>query len=363
MPDCSSAIDIYSTGRRIRVHSLLSIALSFFRSKRRGTVRMALALFSLTWCGACNRGPSAPTDATRPPVATPAPRIADPPSLTCPQAVTVTAPTGAGATIAYPPPDGQNGEGAVTVACNPDSGTMFPVGTTAVECVITDSLKRTGSCTFSVTVAAPLRLRRTRIMAFGDSITEGQIVIPGTDSAELVSRPDIAYPAVLSQLLSRRYTDQPIAVFNRGHATEQAARARPRLTTDLLNDSPDVVVLLEGYNDIIFGESGSGILAAAAGVNELAATARLRGARVFICTLSPSKAGRRQIPMSAIREANDRLRDVARGEGAYLVDVFSALLPDVEANVSSDGLHLTELGYRRLAETVFAAIRADLEIQ
>ncbi len=126
---------------------------------------------------------------------------------------------------------------------------------------------------------------------------------------------------------------------------------------------PDVVVLLEGYNDIIFGESGSGILAAAAGVNELAATARLRGARALILTLTLSKAGRREIPMSAIREANDRLRDVARGEGAYLVDAFSALLPDVEANVSSDGLHLTEQGYRRLAEAVFAAIRADLEIQ
>jgi len=275
----------------------------------------------------------------------------------------MTAPTGVGATVTYPPPDGQNGEGAVTVACTPDSGTTFPVGTTAVECVITDSLNRTGSCTFAVTVAAPLRLRRTRIMAFGDSITEGQIVVPGTDSAELVTRPDLAYPTVLSQLLSARYTDQRIAVFNRGHATEQAAKARSRFVTDLINDSPEVVVLLEGYNDIIFGESGLGILAGVAGVNELAAEARIRGARVFICTLSPSKAGRRQIPMSAIRETNDRLRVVARGEGAYLVDVFSALLPDVEANVSSDGLHLTELGYRRLGETVFAAIRADLEVQ
>ena len=67
--------------------------------------------------------------------------------------------------------------------------------------------------------------------------------------------------------------------------------------------------------------------------------------------------------MSALEFINDRLRQVARSEGAVLVDLFSALLPDVNANVSIDGLHLTPLGYRRVAETVFAAIRADLEIR
>jgi lysophospholipase L1-like esterase len=60
---------------------------------------------------------------------------------------------------------------------------------------------------------------------------------------------------------------------------------------------------------------------------------------------------------------NDQLRQVARAEGAVLVDLYGALSPDVTANVSIDGLHLTPLGYRRVAETVFAAIRADLEIR
>jgi lysophospholipase L1-like esterase len=60
---------------------------------------------------------------------------------------------------------------------------------------------------------------------------------------------------------------------------------------------------------------------------------------------------------------NDRFRQIARGEGAVLVDLYSALLPDLNANVSIDGLHLTPAGYRRVAETVFAAIRADLEVR
>ena len=100
-----------------------------------------------------------------------------------------------------------------------------------------------------------------------------------------------------------------------------------------------------------------------AGITELAGEARRRGARVFICTLAPGRPGRVQIPRSALEAINDRLRQVARSEGAVLVDLFSALLPDVNANVSIDGLHLTPLGYRRVAETVFAAIRADLEIR
>ena len=100
-----------------------------------------------------------------------------------------------------------------------------------------------------------------------------------------------------------------------------------------------------------------------AGISELAGEARRRGARVFICTLAPGRPGRVQIPTSALQAINDRLRQVARSEGAVLVDLYSALLPEVNANVSIDGLHLTPLGYRRVAETVFAAIRADLEIR
>ena len=50
-------------------------------------------------------------------------------------------------------------------------------------------------------------------------------------------------------------------------------------------------------------------------------------------------------------------------EGAYLIDVFTPLSQDVDAMVGSDGLHLTEAGYRRMAETIFAALRDDLDIK
>jgi lysophospholipase L1-like esterase len=240
---------------------------------------------------------------------------------------------------------------------------MFPVGVTQAECVATDSLSRKGSCTFSVTVAGPPRLRGTRIIAFGDSLTEGATIL-GNDPYDIVHPPATAYPTVLGQLLSARYTDQTITVFNRGLVGEQAWRALSRFIAAFVADAPDVVVLQEGYNDFRVADSAViGIANAGAGITELAGEARRRGARVFICTLAPSRPGPKAIPLSALQYINDRYRDIVRTEGAVLIDLYGALLPDVNANVSIDGLHLTPLGYRRVAETVFAAIRADLEVR
>ena len=316
-------------------------------------VRVVLALLVWTFCAGCNNTPSAPTP----------PPVADAPEVTCPAPVTISAPTSAGIAVTYTPPEGRKGEGAVAVTCTPASGTTFPVGVTETRCVATDSLSRTGSCTFSVTVAGPPRLRATRIMAFGDSMTDGQTIL-SNDPYDLISPPGTSYPAVLSQLLSARYTDQTVAVFNRGLPGEQASRALPRFIATFTADAPDVVVLQEGYNDVRqASDDVVGIANAITGVRDLAREARRRGARVFICTLAPGRPGRIQIQTSALQFINDQLRFIARDEGAVLVDLFAALVPDVNANVSIDGLHLTPLGYRRVAETVFAAIRGDLEIR
>ena len=147
-----------------------------------------------------------------------------------------------GAAVTYTIPEIRKGQGTVSVACTPPSGTTFPVGVTQAECVATDSLSRTGSCSFSVTVAAPPRLARTRIMAFGDSLTEGSTIL-GNDPYAIVHPLETAYPTVLQQLLSARYTGQTITVFNRGLPGDQAWRALSRFIATFVADAPDVVVL------------------------------------------------------------------------------------------------------------------------
>jgi lysophospholipase L1-like esterase len=262
----------------------------------------------------------------------------------------------------------------VTVACTPASGSTFPIGTTPVQCVAKDALERTGSCAFPVTVTAPPQLRRTRFMAFGDSITAGEVTVPVTGvtpagqfpSFKLVQVPSASYPTVLTGLLQARYTTQiaTTIVFNQGLGGEKAEFALPRFISSISSLGPDVVLLMEGYNDICCGNGSVGINAGARGLNDMAAEARNRRARVFIATLAPSKeGGSRSTPIEQVQAFNARVRSIVASEGAVLVDVYSALLPDVNANIGIDGLHPTELGYRRIADAFFAAIQADLEIR
>src|SRR6187200_70516 len=126
------------------------------KNQGRGTISVFLTLLALISCAGCSATPSAPT---------PPPPVADAPEVTCPEPVTVSALKSVGAAVEYALPESRKGQGTVSVACTPPSGTTFPVGVTQAECVATDALSRIGSCSFAVTVAGPPRLRGTRIMA------------------------------------------------------------------------------------------------------------------------------------------------------------------------------------------------------
>ena len=111
------------------------------RQIRGSGIKIFLIVLALFGSAACNSTPTAPT----PP---PAPPVADPPEITCPAAVTVSSLTSLGTTVAYTVPESRNGQGTVSVVCTPPSGSTFPVGITQTECVATDSLSRTSTCTF-----------------------------------------------------------------------------------------------------------------------------------------------------------------------------------------------------------------------
>ena len=78
--------------------------------------------------------------------------IDDPPTITCPPNQATPATSAAGAIVVYPPPTAADDRGAPTVACNPPSGSTFPIGTTTVTCIATDSANQTATCAFTVTV-------------------------------------------------------------------------------------------------------------------------------------------------------------------------------------------------------------------
>ena len=79
-----------------------------------------------------------------------------PPMISCPANVTavsaVGCPPSSSTAVTYPPPTVSDNCPGVTVACNPPSGSILPVGTTTVTCTATDASGNTATCSFTVTV-------------------------------------------------------------------------------------------------------------------------------------------------------------------------------------------------------------------
>ena len=210
----------------------------------------------------------------------------------------------------------------------------------------------------------PPRLGITRILAFGDSMTYGR-----TEPifAGLTLTPGIpqSYPFKLQAMLTARYTAQTVAVANAGNPGEKAAAtaaptARDRLAGAMSEAKPELLLLLEGANDLNSILPGSTNVSPIVGaLEDMVRDATARGVTVMLATLPPQRAGgpRTALP-GLVDKYNRELRTMAGKKGATLIDV-NALLP--LSLIGQDGLHPTEEGYQRLAEIFMDAIKAKYE--
>ncbi len=152
-------------------------------------------------------------------------------ALTCPAEMSVTDVKTPTQVVEYAQPTHAGGLEPVSITCTPASGAAFPLGSTNVACTGADSgtPPRTAACSFKVTLVpyvppVPV-LGATRFMAFGDSITAGEINDDDTGTRCTNRRalmtpqdlalfqkpeaviPSLAYPNVLQGLLAARYTN------------------------------------------------------------------------------------------------------------------------------------------------------------
>lgn len=253
-----------------------------------------------------------------------------------------------GVTVSFASPEAEGGAAPVTVTCSPPSGSHFPIGATTVSCTAIDALNRTASCSFQVTVMRIPQLRVTRILAFGDSVTEGWV--------EATLTPSAAYPTVLRGLLLERYRGQTFSVVNGGKGGERAVDGVRRLPGLLAASNPEVLLLLDGYNDLADGLDG--IPAAMTAIDEMIVRGRAGGAVVFVGTMTPPRFGvNRGLGITAITRFNEQLALVAASRQVPLVDLYAALESDTHRYISPDGRHPSVEGYQKIAETFLAALR------
>lgn len=206
----------------------------------------------------------------------------------------------------------------------------------------------------------------TKILCFGDSITFG-IVQPPAASSALDAGDPVSYPYKLQTLETARYTSQTITVWNDGNPGEAAEDSTTygRLLDGLKQTEPDVLLLMEGDNDLskYVSENPSqnaGITAVVNAMEDMVRAAQARGVTVFVATVPPQRAGAQRGGNAAlVAPYNTALKAMVAKKGATLVDM-NALFPlDL---IGLDGLHPTEDGYEKMAEIFQSALAAVYEV-
>jgi lysophospholipase L1-like esterase len=201
----------------------------------------------------------------------------------------------------------------------------------------------------------PPTLGITRILAFGDSMTEGT-TSPVLTALGFDAGIPQSYPFKLQTLETDRYTSQTITVLNAGIANHRAKDDRQRLADAIRQTSPQVVVLLEGANDL---NSGGTVRQTVDALEDMVRDTEALGITVLLSTLPPQRPGQKNTGNAAvIPRLNDEIRVMAAKKGATLVDLYAQFPIEL---IGQDGLHPTEDGYQKFAEIFQAAIAAKWE--
>lgn len=167
------------------------------------------------------------------------------------------------------------------------------------------------------------------IICFGDSLTYGTGAARGMD-----------YPSRLSRLISR-------PVMNKGVPGDTTARALERLDEDVLSQSPRVVLITLGGNDL---KNGVAKDVAFRNLKAIIESIQERGALVIV--------GGIDLPLWG-RGYDEGFRQICKETGAVLIpDIFEGIMGNRQ--LMSDAIHPNDKGYALMAERFHKALKPYL---
>jgi len=174
---------------------------------------------------------------------------------------------------------------------------------------------------------APLGSDAT-ILAFGDSLTFGV----GTTAAN-------SYPSVLATLSG-------LSVVNSGVPGETSDEGLKRFPKELDQVVPDLVILIEGGNDILQNRSHAQTKANIAGMVDIA---KNRGIPVVLVGVPNKNLFSDSAPF--YKELADQYHLVFEG------NLIGELLRS--PSLKSDTVHLNKSGYRKMADSIYKLLREN----
>ena len=162
-----------------------------------------------------------------------------------------------------------------------------------------------------------------------------------------------------------------MAYINRGIDGQSTPEMLVRFRQDVIDLHPAVLIVLAGTNDVagVTGRSRNEDIEA--NYASMAELARLHHIRVVFASLLPvynyteeSKESFALRPRERILALNAWLKDYCAKEGDVYLDYFSALVDDkgmLKRNLSDDGLHPNDAGYKIMARLAEKAIAQALK--
>lgn len=151
--------------------------------------------------------------------------------------------------------------------------------------------------------------------------------------------------------------------YDRGISGQTTPQMLLRFYEDVLALDPEVMVLKAGINDIAQNSGPYNPLQTLNNIKAIAQLARANGIKVILCSVLPASDFRWRPglePGDKVIALNNSIRDFAKTEGFYYLDLYSSVVDDkkgMKAEYANDGVHPTVEGYKVLEPLVEDAIR------
>jgi lysophospholipase L1-like esterase len=237
-----------------------------------------------------------------------------------------------------------------------------PTGPSTVVPNVVAPPPATASETSPIVITPPAALGATRFMAFGDSITWG--AMSAWDANFIFAAANGGYPERLQSGLRVTHSPQQFTVFNEGLPGELVLNAMSRFRMLLTSRRPEVVLLLEGINDI---SNDYDPVRVATALFQLVDAATTAGMPVVVATMyqtypvTDPDGHYRSNGAGVLPAFNAEVRRRAAGRlNVHLLDLEPLMRN--RSYVGADGIHLTDSGHEILASSFMQRIESAFPV-